>query len=186
MRLKRNFYTQNALKIAPNLLGKILVRKYPSGKIVKYIITETEAYCGEKDKASHAFKGKTPRTKVMYEEGGLIYTYLVYGMYWMLAIEVNSKNNPEVVFIRCLDGFSGPGKVGKELKIDKSFYGEDLTKSKRIWIEDNLQRQNFTIKKAKRVGVNYAEEYAEKLWRFILVVKPKIWVKTGKKGLKTV
>lgn len=183
MRLKRNYYIQSALTIAPSLLGKILVRQYSGGKVVRYVITETEAYCGEKDKASHAFKGKTSRTKIMYEGGGLIYTYLVYGMYWMLAIEVNLENIPEVVFIRCLDGFNGPGKVGKELKIDKGFYGEDLTTSKRIWIEANSKKQDFIIRRDKRVGVNYAGSWATKLWRFILVTKPKMQVKIGKNGI---
>lgn len=175
---------QSALKIAPNLLGKVLVRKYPDGRIIRYTITETEAYCGEKDKACHSFKGKTPRTRIMYEDGGLVYAFFIYGMYWMLAIEVNSKDKPEAVFIRSLEGISGPGRVGKILEIDKSFYGEDLTTSQKIWIED-FPRKEGKIVRGKRVGVDYAGEYAEKLWRFVLLTKPKVPNKIGKKPLKT-
>ena len=168
MRLKRNFYTRKALEVAPNLLGKTLVRKF-SNKTIKYIITETEAYCGEEDLACHASKGKTPRTKVMYEKGGVVYVYLVYGMYWMLNIVMGKKDYPEAVLIRCLENVEGPGKVGKILKLDKSFYGEDLTKSRRIWVEEPAVKENFTIKKATRIGVDYAGKWANKPWRFILI-----------------
>jgi len=167
VRLKRNFYTRKALEVAPDLLGKLLVRKF-STKTINYKITETEAYCGEEDQASHAFKGKTPRTKVMYEEGGLVYTYLVYGMYWMLNIVTGKKDYPEAILIRSLERFDGPGKIGRELKIDKSFYGEDLTTSKRIWIEEPTVKEKFKILKAKRVGVDYAGKWANKPWRYIL------------------
>lgn len=167
MRLKSNFYIRNSLEVAPDLLGKILVRKF-SNKTVKYKITETEAYCGEEDLACHASKGKTPRTKVMYEKGGVIYVYLVYGMYWMLNIVAANKDQPEAVLIRSLEKFDGPGKVGKELKIDKSFYGEDLTTSKRLWVEEPAIKGKFKIKRAKRVGVDYAGKWADKPWRYIL------------------
>jgi DNA-3-methyladenine glycosylase len=167
VRLKRNFYTSSALEVAPDLLGKLLVRKF-STKTVKYKITETEVYCGEEDLACHASKGKTSRTKVMYEKGGVVYVYLVYGMYWMLNIVTGKKDYPEAVLIRSLEGFDGPGKVGKELKIAKSFYGEDLTKSKRLWIEEPGVKKKITSKKAKRVGVDYAGKWANKPWRFIL------------------
>lgn len=149
------------------MLGKILVRKF-STKTIKYKITETEAYCGEEDLACHASKGKTSRTKVMYKTGGVIYVYLVYGMHWMLNIVAANKDQPEAVLIRGLEKSDGPGKVGKELKIDKSFYGEDLTKSRRLWVEEPVVKEKFKIKKAKRIGVDYAGKWSNKPWRFIL------------------
>lgn len=181
MRLKRKFYTRDALEVAPDLLSKTLVRKFSNNKVVKYKIIETEAYRGEEDKASHASKGKTPRTKVMYEKGGFVYVYLVYGMYWMLNVVTGSSGRPEAVLIRSLEGFSGPGKVGKILKLDKSFYGEDLSESKRIWVERSPKTGEFAVRRAKRVGVDYAGRWANKLWRFVLVAKPKNSVKVGKK-----
>jgi len=83
-RLNIDFYKQDALIVAEKLLGKILVRRLDDGSERHYKITETEAYLGEDDKACHASKGRTPRTEIMYFEGGNIYVYLIYGMYWML------------------------------------------------------------------------------------------------------
>ena len=93
-RLKRDFFSRDVLEVAPELLGKNLVRKV-EGQIEKYLITEVEAYRGEKDLACHASKGRTPRTEIMYHNGGLVYVYLIYGMYWMLNIvtSVNARLN---------------------------------------------------------------------------------------------
>ena len=85
-RLGREFYSQDVLEVAPQLLGKHLVRIYPDGTKATYIITETEAYRGGEDLACHASKGRTPRTEVMFGDGGHLYMYLIYGMYWMLNV----------------------------------------------------------------------------------------------------
>jgi len=140
-KLTRSFYTRPTLKVAKDLLGKYIVRKIGKRKLEGMII-ETEAYIGPKDKASHAYGGKiTPRNKAEYFIGGHIYIYLVYGMYWQLNISTYKSGKPECVLIRALDSnlkgiADGPGKLCRYLKLDKSFYGEDLTKSKRIWLED--------------------------------------------------
>ncbi|MEI8087902.1 MAG: DNA-3-methyladenine glycosylase, partial [Paludibacter sp.] len=148
----------------------ILVRVNEEGFETRYRITETEAYLGEEDLACHASKGRTKRTEIMYAEGGQLYVYLIYGMYWMLNIVTGEENHPQAVLIRGIDKIIGSGKVGRELKIDKSFYGENLFLSQRIWLEDGPEIQNF--KAAPRVGVDYAgEEWKNKLWRFILIVK---------------
>lgn len=165
-KLSSIFYSQNAIIVAEKLLGKMLVRTWEDGSSTLYTITETEAYLGEEDLACHASKGRTPRTDIMYSEGGKIYVYLIYGMYWMLNIVTGNENHPQAVLIRGIDNIIGSGKVGRELKIDKSFYGEDLQTSNRIWIEDGPEVTNFTT--APRVGINYAgEEWKNKLWRFI-------------------
>jgi len=84
--LPQIFYTQNSLKVAQDLLGKFLVRKV-NNQILSGMITETEAYCGPNDLASHASKGKTPRTEIMFDQAGLTYIYLIYGMYhWFFLI----------------------------------------------------------------------------------------------------
>ena len=169
MRLKKDFYKQDVLVVAPDLLGKHVIRRFDNGKVERRIITETESYGGMEDLASHARIGKTQRNRVMFTEGGLIYVYLIYGMYWMLNIITGEKDNPQGVLIRGIEGLDGPGKVGRWLGLDKSFYGEDLTKSKRIWIAQPRNNTRLKIKKTKRVGVDYAEDWAKKRWRFILI-----------------
>jgi DNA-3-methyladenine glycosylase len=166
-RLGADFYSADVLKVAPLLLGKKLVRTFPDGKISEYIITETEAYRGEEDLACHASKGRTSRTEIMYHEGGYIYVYLVYGMYWMLNFVTGRKEEPQAVLIRGLKGLSGPGRITKHLLIDKSFYGEDLRTSDRIYICDNSGKARY--KKYTRIGIDYSGEiWKNKLWRFVL------------------
>ena len=166
-KIEIEFYKQNALIVAEKLLGKILVRRWVDGTETRYRITETEAYLGEEDKACHASKGRTPRTEIMYSEGGKVYVYLIYGMYWMLNFVSGEENHPQAVLIRGIDDIIGSGKVGRELKMDKSFYGEDLLTSNRIWLEDAPDIKNFET--APRIGIDYAgEEWKNKPWRFIL------------------
>ena len=166
-KLGTEFYKQDALIVAEKLLGKILVRRWVDGTETRYRITETEAYLGEEDKACHASKGRTPRTEIMYSEGGKVYVYLIYGMYWMLNFVTENENHPQAVLIRGIENIIGSGKVGRELKMDKSFYGEDLLTSNRIWLEDAPDIKNFET--APRIGIDYAgEEWKNKPWRFIL------------------
>jgi DNA-3-methyladenine glycosylase len=168
MRLTRSFFERDVLEVAPDLLGKTLARRFDDGTKIKKVIMEVEAYRGEEDLACHAKCGKTKRNKVMYEKGGYVYVYFVYGMYWMLNIVTGKRDAPQAVLIRSLDGISGPGRVGKFLNLDKSFYGEDVTKSNRIWLEDIPSLKKVRYKKSARVGVDYAGTWAHKNWRFIL------------------
>jgi DNA-3-methyladenine glycosylase len=168
LRLDSSFYMQNAVIVAEKLLGKVLVRVWDDGSISRFRITETEAYMGEEDKACHASKGRTARTEIMYAKGGSVYVYLIYGMYWMLNVVTGTENEPQAVLIRGIDDIVGSGRVGRELKIDRSFYGEDLLISNRIWIENAPEVTNF--KTSSRIGIDYAgEEWKNKPWRFILL-----------------
>jgi DNA-3-methyladenine glycosylase len=168
-RLPAEFYKQDAVTVAEKLLGKTLIRIWEDGTETRYRITETEAYLGEEDKACHASKGRTSRTEVMYSEGGKVYVYLIYGMYWMLNVVTGTKNHPQAVLIRGIDNIIGSGKVGRELKLDKSFYAEDLLVSARMWIEDATDVSEFST--APRIGIDYAgDEWRDKPWRFILPV----------------
>ncbi len=99
-RIEKNFYTRDVLELAPTLLGKLLVRSFPCETSRSYTITETEAYRGEEDLACHASRGRTPRTGVMYSEGGVLYVYLVYGIHWMLNIVTGHEGDPQAVLIR--------------------------------------------------------------------------------------
>jgi len=174
---ERNFYIRPTLTVAKELLGKYIVRKIGRKKLEGRII-ETEAYIGPQDKASHAYKGKvTPRNRAEYLVGGHIYIYLVYGMYWQLNISTAKEGKPECVLIRALDKVAaGPGKVCRYLKLGKSFYGEDLTKSKRIWLEDRSglpkKIKPSQIKATARIGIDYAGPYwSRRKWRFVLMNK---------------
>jgi len=167
-RLQNSFFQRDVLEVAPELLGKILVRKSNNGIIEKFQITEVEAYSGNGDLACHASKGKTQRTEVMFREGGLVYVYLIYGMYWMLNIVTGKENDAEAVLIRGIEGISGPGRVGKALQLDKTFYGENLFNSNRIWIENAESIENYIT--TPRIGINYAgEPWVSKPWRFVLI-----------------
>ncbi len=162
------FRSQNALVVAEDLLGKILVRDFGNGHILRTKIMETEAYLGPDDLASHASKGRTQRTEIMFAEGGFVYAYLIYGVHWMLNIVTGPKDHPEAVLIRGVENCIGPGRVGKLIELDRSFYGENLELSERIWIE-NGSREGEIIT-SSRIGIDYAGEiWKNKPWRFELV-----------------
>ena len=164
-RQDRTFFTRDVLEVARDLVGTDLVLVHPGGIVRKYEILETEAYRGELDMACHASKGRTNRTEVMYGEGGRIYMYLIYGMYWMMNFVAGEKNDPQAVLIRAVTGFNGPGKLTRALGIDRTFYGEDLTSSDRIWIEH--QGRKCIISTLPRIGIDYAgEPWKSMLWRF--------------------
>lgn len=165
--LSEPFYQQDVLQVAPALVGKYIVQAAPGVDPVRYLITETEAYRGEEDRACHASKGKTARTSIMYEPGGRLYLYLIYGMYWMLNIVTGPENHPQAALIRGIEGFDGPGKLTRHLQLDKSYNGESLLKSDRIWIED--LGFNPRLKSGTRIGIDYAGEiWKNKPWRWTL------------------
>jgi DNA-3-methyladenine glycosylase len=130
-RLTAEFYRNPAIEIAPQLLGKYLCRKQEH-EIIKLKIIETEAYYGEADTACHAHKGKTERTKIMYQEGGVAYIYLCYGVHYLFNVVTGNVDFPEAVLIRGVEGFKGPGKLTKALNINKTLNGENLIYSDEI------------------------------------------------------
>ncbi len=165
-RLTKDFFIREVLDVAPELLGKELIRKYEDGSVRKFIITETEAYRGFEDLACHASKGRTRRSEIMFRTGGNVYVYLIYGMYWMLNFVTGGEGDPSAVLIRGLEGISGPGRVGRELLLDQSFYGECLETSERIWLEESGIALPY--RKVPRVGIHYAgEPWVSKPWRFV-------------------
>lgn len=170
MRLDQFYFLKDVLEVAPDLIGKVLARQFEDGSIRRWVITETEAYRGEEDMACHAFKGRTPRTEVMYAAGGVIYVYLIYGMYWLLNIVTGSKDHPQAALIRGLEKLPGPGRVGRALKLDNTFYGEDISVSSRMWIENGVEQPEFIV--TPRIGIDYApDEWRLKPWRFAMINK---------------
>ncbi len=167
-RLSRSFYLYDVLDVAPQLIGKILIIRTGDNNFRQFMITETEAYRGTEDLACHASKGKTSRTSIMFEQGGKLYVYFVYGMYWMLNIVTGGRDNPQAALIRGIKGYNGPGKLTRELGINRSFYGEDLTKSERIWIEDRAIEP--VVGSGPRIGIEYAGPlWKNKPWRYFIL-----------------
>ena len=197
-RLARKFFLRSTLRVAQNLLGKYLVHKIGSRKIVGKIV-ETEAYIGPVDLASHARRGKvTSRNLAEYMLGGHVYIYLVYGMYWQLNFSTGTSGKPECVLIRALEPIAplkiknkklkikntnkkmkisnlanGPGKLCRYMKLDRRHYGLDLVTSREVWLETGEQIPKSKIVRAKRIGIDYAGKYwATKKWRFYIKDNP--------------
>lgn len=187
MILPQEFYNRRTLVVAQDLLGCFLVRKIGK-KIIRAKIIETEAYNGPKDKASHASRGKTERNKIMFGEPGYIYVYFTYGMHFMFNIVTEKEDYPAAVLIRAVEienkgkekfNTNGPARLTKFLQIDKKFNELQIfTKKFGLWVEGREVNKisarggpaaDWKIKKAKRIGIDYAEEYRDKLWRFLLV-----------------
>ncbi|MDR1754462.1 MAG: DNA-3-methyladenine glycosylase [Eubacterium sp.] len=167
MRIKdKNFFLQTALEGAPALLGKLICRKTDNGT-TKLRITETECYMGEEDKACHASKGKTPRTSVLYSEGGVYYVYLIYGIHNLLNVVFGQEGVPQAVLIRCCEGHEGPGKLTRRLGITRNFNKSNALTSDELWLEDDGFLVEYETK--PRVGIDYAGEYWRDIpWRFVL------------------
>lgn len=168
MKLGQDFFSRDVLEVAPDLLGKVLMRRFDNGKLFTSQITEVEAYRGEEDKACHASKGRTSRTDIMYHPGGSVYVYLIYGMYWMLNFVTGDRNEPQAVLIRGLKDITGPGRITRILEIGSDFYGENLAGSERLWIED--AGQQVTMQAGPRIGIDYAgEPWKTQPWRYVTI-----------------
>jgi DNA-3-methyladenine glycosylase len=167
--LTQEFFNRDTKLVAQELIGKYLVRK-DGGKEVALMITETEAYDGLKDKASHAFKGLTPRTQVMFGPPGYFYIYLCYGIYYLLNISTREHGLPAAVLIRGVEGANGPGKLTRLLNINKTLNGHKAVKPTGLWVEDRgIIIPKNKIKKTPRIGVHYAGElWASKKLRYVL------------------
>ena len=167
MNLAAEFFNRDCLELAPDLVGKLIVRKMPDGQLRTLRITETEAYRGEEDTACHAHKGRTKRTEILYGENDIIYVYLCYGMHWLMNVISGEKEQPQGVLIRACEGYPGPGRLTKQLGIDKSFNYRSAYDDEDIWFEDD--GKEFAIRTDKRVGIGYATPEDQALpWRFIL------------------
>ena len=185
-KLPREFYTRtNVLTVARNLLGKLLVVPAPNGQRVSGMIVETEAYRGPLDRASHAYGGRrTKRTETMYGLGGTVYIFFVYGMYNQFNVVTNVEDVPHAVLVRALQPIegielmrqrrhgqpdrnltNGPGKLCIALGIDRRLDRVDLL-GNQVWLEDGKHIPSRKIASGPRIGIDYAEEWVEKPWRF--------------------
>ena len=189
MKLPLDFYTdEDTINIAKQLLGKVLYTNIDN-VICSGIIYETEAYCGIEDKACHAYNNKiTNRNKVMYLHGGVSYIYLCYGLHHLFNVVTNKKNIPHAVLIRAikpLEGIkqilkrrrqkklipnicNGPGNSSQAMGIKTELNGQ-LLNGNIIWIEDlNIKIEQHRVESSPRIGIDYAQEYANMPWRFFI------------------
>ena len=186
-KLSRTFYRRaNVLTVARQLLGQVLVVPARNGRRVSGIIVETEAYRGPADRASHAYGGRrTNRTETMYQVGGTAYVYFVYGMYHQFNVVTNLEGIPHAVLVRALEPVegievmrerrhgqpdhnltNGPGKLCVALGIDRALDRADLL-GDRVWIEEGPRPISpSAIACGPRIGIDYAEGWVDKPWRF--------------------
>lgn len=174
--LPRSYFNRPTVTVARSLIGKYLVR-VNDGRRLEGKIVEVEAYVGPEDKACHASKGRTQRTDVMFGPEGIAYVYLIYGMYHCLNVVTEREGFPSAVLIRAieLDGelIDGPGRLCRALQIDRRLNRADLTSGEFLWFEDRDEPVGRgAIEAHPRVGVDYAGEWAKKLWRFRLRMVP--------------
>jgi DNA-3-methyladenine glycosylase len=191
IKLPREFYTRtNVLVVARELLGKLLVVPARNGTRVSGKIVEVEAYRGPEDRAAHSFGGRrTKRTETMYGPGGTAYVFFVYGMYNQFNVVTNAADIPHAVLIRAvepvegidlmrkrrrgqtdLDLTNGPGKLCIAFAIDRKLDAADLL-GNRVWLEDAARVPRSQIASGPRVGIDYAQAWKDKPWRF--------WVKNN-------
>jgi DNA-3-methyladenine glycosylase len=163
-----SFFSRPAAKVARDLIGCVLVRENENGRIER-AITETEAYEGVHDLASHSAKGRTKRTEVMFGPAGRFYVYRIYGLHWMLNIVTGSIGDAQAILIRGVEGISGPGRVASRLSIDLSLNGKVASPKSGLWLElPAIDKPKPKIKKTARIGVDYAGPvWASKKLRFL-------------------
>ena len=183
--LTPDFFNRDTKLVAKEVLGKVLYHQ-KNDVLYKAVICETEAYHGVEDLACHCSKGITPRTKIMYGEPGYIYIYLIYGMYHMLNFVTMPKDFPAAVLVRGVKDLQvsydngksfekvnvktdGPGKLTRYLQIDKSLNQLPTQTQSNLWIADeNFMIPDSNIGTGKRIGVDYAKEWADKAWRYFI------------------
>lgn len=184
-----------------DLIGKILCRQLSDSdgkqKTLQMRISETEAYIGEGDAACHAHAGtRTPRTEIMYSEGGVFYVYLTYGIHHMLNLVSGTAESPEAVLIRAgfltddsarlIDEqllsadkqltdpkqFAGPGKLTKRLQIDRELYGAPIMPASGLWVEDDGCQPPVSLR--PRIGIDYAGTAKDWLLRYVWTDHPSL------------
>ena len=194
MIIDKEFYNRSAIDVANDLLGKVLVREV-DGRILKGKIVETESYIGAIDKARHAYNGRrTKRTEILYSDCGVAYVYFIYGLYHCFNVVTNEKDVAEAVLIRAIEPLNefdyisqvrykkqfkelsktqiknltnGPSKLCLAYLIDKDLNGDKLYEQGKIYLEES-EENDFEIVKTKRIGIDYAEEAKDFLWRFYI------------------
>lgn len=191
-KLPKEFYTRDVVTVAKELLGKYFIKREKNFDYITKIV-ETEAYDGSIDEAAHTYIGMTERNKIMFNEGGYLYVYFTYGFHYCANIVTGEKGEGTAVLIRAIEPIkpihnmarnrfgrklksekeifnltSGPGKVCQALKIDKKFYGIDLTGDK-VFLADNEPVLEENIVTTHRIGIKKSLHFP---WRFYIKNNP--------------
>lgn len=187
-KLNKDFYLQDTLVVAQQLLGKYLYRKYKAQYLVGKIV-ETEAY-KDNDPASHAFKGKTRRNEVMFWEGGHLYVYFTYGMHYCCNVVTEKEGSGCAVLIRAVepvegldtmiklrkfngakiyDLTNGPAKLCQAFNITKKDNGKYLNDEEIFIVDSEINLKNLIIGRSQRIGI---KEGIEKQWRYFIKNSP--------------
>ena len=198
------WFSRPTCVVAADLIGKVLCRQLTDSdgkqRILRMRISETEAYIGEGDAACHAHAGtRTARTEIMYNQGGVFYVYLTYGIHHMLNLVSGPAESPEAVLIRAgfftedserlldeqllsadkplsplkeMKQLAGPGKLTKHLRIDRELYGKIITPASGVWIEDDGCQPPISLR--PRIGIDYAGEAKDWLLRYIWTDHPSL------------
>ncbi len=199
--LEPDWFTRPTCVVAADLVGKVLCRQLTDSdgqqKTLRMRISETEAYIGQDDPACHSHAGtRTARTEIMYEQGGVFYVYLTYGVHHMLNLISGSIESPESVLIRAgfltddsdrlieeqqlssdkqfthPKQFAGPGKLTKRLQIDRELYGKPVTPDSSVWVEDDSCQPPVSVR--PRIGIDYAGDAKDWLLRYIWTDHPSL------------
>lgn len=199
--LEPDWFTRPTCVVAADLIGKVLCRQLTDSdgqqKTLRMRISETEAYIGQDDPACHSHAGtRTARTEIMYEQGGVFYVYLTYGVHHMLNLISGSVESPESVLIRAgfltddsdrlieeqqlspdkqfthPKQFAGPGKLTKRLQIDRDLYGKPVSPTSDVWIEDDNCQPPVSLR--PRIGIDYAGDAKDWLLRYIWTDHPSL------------
>jgi DNA-3-methyladenine glycosylase len=162
MKILYNFYNNHVVDVAKNLIGKRLIFADQQG-----IITETEAYRGSDDEASHAYRGITNRSAIMFGPPGYAYVYMIYGVYYCLNIVAEEPEQAGAVLIRGLKlvdiQLNGPGKICRHLGISKKDNGTNVVTSDHFYLTDGIEVKRIIA--TRRIGINKA---TDKPWRFMI------------------
>jgi DNA-3-methyladenine glycosylase len=190
--IEQDFFQRPTLIVARELLGQWLVREI-DGRRLSGLIVETEAYIGPHDSASHASRGRTARTEVMFGPPGYTYVYFVYGMHYMLNLVTELEGFPAAVLIRAVepvegleimrarrqrvksefDLTNGPGKLCQALAIDKTLHNWDVSLGQKLWLESGNPLPDSLVATGPRIGIAYARpEDQRALRRFWLQGNP--------------
>jgi DNA-3-methyladenine glycosylase len=192
-RLGRSWFQRDSLEVAPELLGKVLVRGGPGAHPLRAgRIVEVEAYRGAEDPASHAYRGETPRVRTMFGPPGHLYVYFTYGMHWCANVVCGDEGEGSAVLIRALaplvghdlmeaargraakrhrDLCSGPAKLAQALEIDGDLDGADLVDGTAVWLLDDGTAPPAAPQRTRRVGISVG---VEPEWRWLVPGDPNV------------
>lgn len=171
--LHQSFFTRRCSQVARDLLGCVLCRRLPDGRILRGRVVELEVYAGTRDRASHAFRGRTPRNAPMFGPGGTAYVFLVYGIHHCVNVVTGSEGHPAAILLRAVEGpvdgmlASGPGRLTRAFQIDRSHDGISFC-GDLLWFERGRPVPSRLITRTPRIGVSYAGEWASRNLRYII------------------